>query len=61
MACFLGKHSLDYQAMHLELREKDGRKVVLRGMTSGAARMITLQRMKSVFRYGIGYSSEVDI
>jgi hypothetical protein len=36
----LGKHYVDYQAMELEFRAANGRKVVLRGMTSGAPRIV---------------------
>jgi predicted aspartyl protease len=32
----IGKHSVDYQAMELEFKEADGRKVVLRGMSNDA-------------------------
>jgi hypothetical protein len=48
----LGKHYVNYQAMELEFRAADGRKVVLRGMTSGAPRIVSAQWMESIFRHG---------
>jgi hypothetical protein len=48
----LGKHYVDYQAMELEFRATDGRKVVLRGMSSGAPRIVSAKWMEGIFRHG---------
>ena len=44
-----GKYLVDYQAMELEFRAANGRKVVLRGMTSGAPSIVLAQWIESIF------------
>jgi hypothetical protein len=48
----LGKHSINYQAMELEFKGVDGKKVVLRGMSNGAPRIVLSKRMEGIFRHG---------
>jgi len=48
----LGNNYVDYQAMELEFRAANGSKVVLRGMTSGASRIVSTHRMERTFRHG---------
>jgi hypothetical protein len=42
----LGKHFVDYQAMELEFKAVDGRKVVLRGMSNDAPRIISTKQWR---------------
>jgi hypothetical protein len=39
----IGKHSMDYQAMELEFKAVDGRKVVLRGMSNDAPGIVSIK------------------
>jgi hypothetical protein len=42
----LGKHYVDYQAMELEFRTTDDKKVVLRGMSNDAPRIVSAKQME---------------
>jgi hypothetical protein len=48
----LGKHYVDYQAMEIEFRKTDDKKVVLRGMCSDTPRIILVEWMEGIFRHG---------
>jgi hypothetical protein len=38
--------------MELEFREVDGKKLVLRGMSNGAPRIVSAKNMEGIFRHG---------
>jgi hypothetical protein len=46
----LGKHSVNYQAMELEFKAVEGKKVVPRGMANGAPKIVSAKRMERIFR-----------
>jgi hypothetical protein len=48
----LGKHSINYQAMELEFRATNGKKVVLRDMSNGSLRIVLAKRMEGIFLHG---------
>jgi hypothetical protein len=48
----IGKHSVDYQAMQLDFKAADGKKVVLRGMSNDAPRIVSTKQMEGIFRHG---------
>jgi hypothetical protein len=47
----LGKHSLNYQTMELEFKKADGKRVVSRGMSYGAPKIVSAKQMECVFRH----------
>jgi hypothetical protein len=47
----LGKHSLNYQTMELEFKTVDGKRVVLRGMSNGAPKVVSTKQMEGIFRH----------
>jgi hypothetical protein len=46
----IGKHLVDYQAMEMEFKAADGRKVVLRGMSNDAPRIVSAKRDGGYFQ-----------
>jgi hypothetical protein len=52
----LRKQLVNYQAIELEFRELDGRKVVLRGMrcmSNGAPKIFSAKQMEGIFKHGV--------
>jgi hypothetical protein len=55
----LGKITTNYQTLEMGFRDQDGKKVVLRGMSTGAPRKILDKRMERIFRHGeVAYAAE---
>jgi hypothetical protein len=48
----LGKITTNYQNLEMGFRDQDGKKVVLRGMLTGAPRIVSAKRMERIFRHG---------
>lgn len=47
----IGKYSTDYRTMEMEFQGLDGRRVVLRGMNTYLAKVVSSQRMEAVLRH----------
>jgi hypothetical protein len=55
----LGKITTNYQTLEMGFRDRDGKKVVLRGMSTGAPRTVSAKRMERIFRHGeVAYAAE---
>jgi hypothetical protein len=55
----LGKITTNYQTLEMGFRDQDGKKVVLRGMSTGAPRTVLAKRMERIFRHGeVAYATE---
>jgi hypothetical protein len=55
----LGKITTNYQTLEMGFRDQDGKKVVLRGMSTGAPRTVSAKRMERIFRHGeVAYAAE---
>jgi hypothetical protein len=48
----LGKITTNYQTLEMGFRDSDGKRVVLRGMSTGAPRIVSTKRMERIFRHG---------
>jgi hypothetical protein len=48
----LGKITIKYQTLEMGFIDQDGKKVVLRGMSTGAPRTISAKRMERILRHG---------
>jgi hypothetical protein len=48
----LGKNTTNYQTLEMRFRDQDGKKVVLRGMLTGAPMTVSAKRMERIFRHG---------
>jgi hypothetical protein len=48
----LGKITTNYQTLEMGFIDQDGKKVVLRGMSTGAPRTVSTKRMERIFRHG---------
>jgi hypothetical protein len=48
----LGKITTNYQTLEMGFRDRDGKMVVLRGMSTGAPRTVSAKRMERIFRHG---------
>jgi hypothetical protein len=48
----LGKITTNYQTLEIGFRDQDGKKVFLRGMSTGAPRTVSAKRMERIFRHG---------
>jgi hypothetical protein len=48
----LGDIHMNYKDMRMEFQDKDGKRVVLRGMSTGAPRIMSNQCMEALFRHG---------
>jgi hypothetical protein len=50
---------MDYETLEMGFTDKDGKKVVLGGMSTGAPRTISSKRMERIFRHGeVAYAAE---
>jgi hypothetical protein len=55
----LGKITTNYQTVEMGFRDHDGKKVVLRGMSTGAPREVLAKRMERIFRHGeVAYATK---
>jgi hypothetical protein len=55
----LGKITTNYQTLEMGFRDQDGKKVVLRGMSTEAPRTVSAKRMERIFRHGeVAYAAE---
>jgi hypothetical protein len=49
----------NYQTLEMGFRDSDGKRVVLRGMSTGAPRTISAKRMERIFKHGeVAYATE---
>jgi hypothetical protein len=48
----LGKITTNYQTLEMRFRDQDGKKVVLRGMSTRAPRIVSAKRMERIFKHG---------
>jgi hypothetical protein len=55
----LGKISTNYQTLEMGFRDSEGKRIVLRGMSTGAPRTVSAKRMERIFRHGeVAYVAE---
>jgi hypothetical protein len=55
----LGKITTNYQTLEIGFKDHNGKKVVLRGMSIGAPRIVSTKRMERIFRHGkVAYATE---
>jgi hypothetical protein len=55
----LGKITTNYQTVEMGFRDQDGKKVFLRGMSTGAPRTVSSKRMERIFIHGeVAYVAE---
>ena len=47
----LGKITTNYQTLEMGFRDSDGKRVIMRGMSTGAPRTISAKRMERIFRH----------
>jgi hypothetical protein len=47
----LGDITTNYKVMRMEFRDAEGRRVVLRGMTTEPPRIVSAQRMEAILRH----------
>jgi len=48
----LGDIHMNYKDMRMDFHEKDGKRVVLRGMSTCSPMIVSNQRMEALFRHG---------
>jgi hypothetical protein len=48
----LGKITTNYQILEMGFRDSDGKRIVLRGISTGAPRTVSAKRMERIFRHG---------
>ena len=48
----LGKITTNYQTLEMGFTDSDGKRILLRGMSTGAPRTISAKRMERIFRHG---------
>jgi hypothetical protein len=48
----LGKITTNYQTLEMGFKDRDMKKVFLRGMSTGAPRIVSTKRMERIFRHG---------
>jgi hypothetical protein len=48
----LGKITTNYQTLEMGFKDHDGKKFVLRGMSTGAPMIVSTKRMERIFRHG---------
>jgi hypothetical protein len=55
----LGKITTYYQTLEIGFRDRDEKKVVLRGMSTGAPKIVSTKRMERIFRHGeVAYAAK---
>jgi hypothetical protein len=55
----LGKISTNYQTLKMGFRDNEGKRIVLRGMSTGAPTTVSAKRMESIFRHGeVAYATD---
>jgi hypothetical protein len=55
----LGKITTNYQTLEMGFRDSEGKRIVLRGMSTGAPRTVSTKRMERIFRHGeVVYAAE---
>jgi hypothetical protein len=55
----LGEITTNYQTLEIGFRDSDGKRVVLRGMSTGAPRTVSTKRMERIFIHGeVAYVAE---
>jgi hypothetical protein len=55
----LGKITTSYQTLEMGFRDRDGKKVVLRGMSTGEPMTVSSKRMERIFKHGeVAYDAE---
>jgi hypothetical protein len=55
----LGKITTNYQTLEMGFRDSDGKRVVLRGMSTGAPRTVLTKSMERIFRHGeVAYATK---
>ena len=55
----LGKISTNYQTLEMGFRDSEGKRIVLRSMSTGAPRAVSTKRMERIFRHGeVAYATE---
>jgi hypothetical protein len=54
----LGKITTNYQTLEMGFRDQDGKKVVLRDMSTGAPKIVLAKNMERIFKHGeVAYSA----
>jgi hypothetical protein len=48
----LGKITTNYQTLEMGFMDNDGKMIVLRGMSTGAPKIVLVKRMERIFRHG---------
>ena len=48
----LGNISTNYQTLEMGFRDSEGKKIVLRGMSIGPPRIVSVKRMERIFCHG---------
>jgi len=55
----LGKITTNYQTLETGFRDQDGKKVVQRGMSTGAPKIVLAKSMERIFRHGeVAYATD---
>jgi hypothetical protein len=55
----LGKITTNYQTLEMGFKDHDRKKVVLRGMSTGAPRIVSAKRMERIFKHGeVAYAAK---
>jgi len=55
----LGKITTNYQTLEMGFRDSDGKRVVMRGMSTRAPRTVSAKRMDRIFRHwDVAYATE---
>jgi hypothetical protein len=55
----LGKITTNYQTLQMGFKDRDGKKVVLRGMSTGAPKTVSTKRMERIFIHAeVAYAAE---
>jgi hypothetical protein len=48
----MGKITTNYQTLEMRFKDQDGKKVFLRGMSTGAPGTVSTKRMERIFKHG---------
>jgi len=55
----LGNITTNYQTLEMGFRDQDGKKIVLRGMSTRAPRTVSAKRLERIFRHGeVAYAAK---